>query len=149
SAEMVSLYDQRMARKNGPARSIYNDIRMLPEGDRCPFCDQRNVSTLDHILPKGQYPALAVAPLNLVGACMECNKLKLDVRPDAAEETFLHPYFDDISGDEWLTANVVQQCPCAVVFDVDPPAKWSCTLAARLTYQFELLKLAELYSREA
>lgn len=149
SAEMATLYDRRMARKNGPGRSIYDEIRMLPEGDRCPFCDQRNVSTLDHILPKGHYPALAVTPLNLVGACMECNKLKLDVCPDEAEEAFLHPYFDDISGDEWLIANVVQQRPCAVVFDVDPPAGRSHTLTARLRYQFELLKLAELYSREA
>jgi hypothetical protein len=53
-AEMVALYDQRLAGKNGPGRSIYNAIRMLPEGDRCPFCDQRNVSTLDHVLPKGR-----------------------------------------------------------------------------------------------
>jgi len=149
SAEMVNLYDRQMARKNGPGRSIYNKIRMLPEGDRCPFCDQRNVSSLDHILPKGRYPALAVAPLNLVGACMECNKLKLDVCPGAAEETFLHPYFDDISRDEWLTATVVQQHPCAVVFDVDPPGGWNRTLVARMRYQFDLLKLEELYSREA
>jgi hypothetical protein len=149
STEMVNLYDRRMARKNGPARSIYNEIRMLPEGDRCPFCDQRNVSTLDHILPKGHYPALAVAPLNLVGACMECNKLKLDVCPDTARDTFLHPYFDDISADNWLTADVIEQCPCAVVFDVNPPGSWGRILTARMRHQFELLKLAELYSREA
>jgi len=80
---------------------------------------------------------------------MECNKLKLDVCPRTAEGTFLHPYFDDTSGDEWLTASVVQQRPSAVVFDVDPPGGWSSILAARMRYQFELLKLAELYSREA
>lgn len=149
SSEMVNLYDRRMAGKKGPGRSIYNKIRMLPEGDRCPFCDQRNVSTLDHILPKRRYPALAVAPLNLVGACMECNKVKLDICPNTAEETFLHPYFDDTSGDQWLTAQVVQQRPGAVVFDVDRPGGWSRTFARRMRYQFALLKLAELYSHEA
>jgi len=108
-----------------------------------------SLSALDHILPKGHYPALAVAPLNLVAACMECNKLKLDVCPATAGDTFLHPYFDDISGDNWLTADVIEQRPCAVVFDVDPPGSWGGTLSARMRHQFELLKLAELYSREA
>jgi hypothetical protein len=96
STEMSDVYDQRMARKNAPGRAAYDKIKMLPNGDRCPFCDQRNVSTLDHMLPKALYPALVVAPLNLIGVCMECNKLKLDIAPSGAEDTFLHTYFDDI-----------------------------------------------------
>jgi hypothetical protein len=79
--EMIKVYDQRMAGRKGPGRAIYDQIKLLPKGDRCPFCDQRNVSTLDHVLPKTLYPSLAVAPLNLVGMCMECNKAKLSLAP--------------------------------------------------------------------
>jgi hypothetical protein len=122
--EMTKLYDVRMCGKNGPGRAIYDQIRLLPPGDRCPFCDQRNVSTLDHILPKSQYPALAVAPQNLVGACLECNKVKLARIPTTPEDTMLHPYFDDISKTQWLKARIVQQPPCALVFYVDRPHNW-------------------------
>jgi hypothetical protein len=147
--EMVKVYDYRMAGKDGPGRAIYDQIKLLPADDRCPFCDQRNVSTLDHVLPKALYPQLAVAPLNLVGACMECNKIKLDLAPQSPEEVVLHPYFDDITSDLWLVAEVLEQSPCAVIFKVVPPPGWSDTLIARVNTQFSLLKLAKLYASEA
>jgi hypothetical protein len=147
--ELVAVYDQRMAGKSGPGRGIYDHIKMLPKGDRCPFCDQRNVSTLDHVLPKAEYPSLAVAPLNLVGACMECNNVKKNLAPINAVDVVLHPYFDDITGTQWLKASVVQQIPCALTFSVVPPPAWSATLTARAINQFSLLGLASLYSSEA
>jgi hypothetical protein len=135
--EMIRVYDQRMAGKGGPGRAIYDKIKLLPHGDRCPFCDQRNVSTLDHILPKTSYPSLAVAPLNLVGACMECNKAKSSLAPKNPEQVVFHPYFDDITASQWLIAEVVQQTPCAIVFDIAPPAGWDNVTEARAKAQFE------------
>src|SRR5208283_2533233 len=32
--EMIGVYDQRMAGKNGPGRTIYDQIKLLPKGDR-------------------------------------------------------------------------------------------------------------------
>ncbi len=146
--EMVDVYDQRMAGKAGPGRWIYDQIKLLPKGDRCPFCDQRNVSTLDHFLPKTHYPALAVTPMNLVGMCMECNKLKLSLAPTAAEELIMHPYFDDVSPDQWLVAQVVQQNPCGIVFSVVRPASWDDVTFARVSAHFALFGLDNLYSSE-
>jgi hypothetical protein len=148
-AEMIKVYDQRMAGKEGPGRAIYDQIKLLPKGDRCPFCDQRNVSTLDHILPKTLYSNLTVTPLNLVAACMECNKTKLSTAPLTASKVVLHPYFDDISKQRWLTATIVQQIPCAITFDIVRPASWDDTTHARARRQFSLLDLANLYSSEA
>jgi hypothetical protein len=147
--EMVTVYDRRMAAKSGAGRAVYDRLKLLPEGDRCPFCDQRNVSTLDHILPKAVYPALAVTPLNLVGACWECNKIKLAVIPTRAEDTVLHPYFDDLSQDQWLKATVVRQQLSALTFEVVPPASWDATTTARAIAQFGLLGLATLYASES
>jgi hypothetical protein len=149
SNEMVNVYEQRMAGKSGPGRAIYDTIKLLPKGDRCPFCDQRNISTLDHILPKALYPSLTVTPHNLVGACMECNKVKLDIAPKTQEEVILHPYFDDITGDRWLTAEVVPQNPCAIVFNIHPPPGWDNVTEARARRQFALFRLSYLYSSEA
>jgi hypothetical protein len=90
TGEMVSVYDQRMAGKKGPGRHVYDAIKLLPKQGICPFCDHRPVSTLDHLLPKRLFPALAVTPDNLVGACADCNKTKLAFAPAAPEEVFLH-----------------------------------------------------------
>src|ERR1700730_6189664 len=147
--EMVKVYDQRMAAKAGPGRAIYDQIKLLPRGDRCPFCDQRNISTLDHILPKSLYPSLAVTPVNLVGACMECNKAKLSQAPQSAGEVVLHPYFDDITGEQWLVARVVRANPCAIVFDVLRPGGWDNLTEDRARRQFARLGLPYLYSSEA
>jgi hypothetical protein len=147
--EMIRVYDQRMASKTGPGRAIYDQIKLLPPGDRCPFCDQRYVSTLDHFLPKALYPALAVMPVNLVGACFECNRAKPTVVPTSRETVVLHPYFDDITREHWLTAQVLQQTPCAVLFRVVPPRTWDAVTTARVNYQFNLLGLPALYSNEA
>jgi hypothetical protein len=147
--EMVRIYDQRMASKAGPGRAIYDQIKLLPAGDRCPFCDQRYVSTLDHFLPKSLYPALAVMPTNLVGACFECNRAKPTAVPTSREAIILHPYFDDISREQWLTAQILRRTPCAVLFRVVPPRTWDAATAARVRYQFNLLELPALYSNEA
>ena len=147
--EMIKLYDQRMAAKNGPGRPIYDQIKLLPKGDRCPFCDHRNISTLDHVLPKTLYPNLAVTPLNLVASCFECNKTKAAIAPRNADEVVLHPYFDNITTEQWLRAQVVCQTPCAIVFDVVSPKNWNEITSARVCRQFALLELAKLYSSEA
>jgi 5-methylcytosine-specific restriction endonuclease McrA len=114
--EMVKVYDQRMAGKKGPGRHVYDAIKLLPKQGICPFCDHRPVSTLDHLLPKRLFPALAVAPNNLVGACADCNKAKLAFAPTAEEEVVLHPYFDNVDAERWLDARVVEGPVAAVIF---------------------------------
>jgi hypothetical protein len=64
--DMEAVYIQRMAKKGSPGRDIYDELISAPAQGRCPLCGHRLVTTLDHHLPKAHYPALAVAPLNLV-----------------------------------------------------------------------------------
>jgi hypothetical protein len=147
--EMVSLYDGRMAGKTGPGRSIYSTIKLLPEHDRCPFCDHRDVSTLDHILPKTLFPALAVTPLNLVGSCRDCNTAKKTLAPTSVDDAILHPYFDNVSDQTWLKARIIEQDVCAVLFRVKHRGEWSNSTNARLKAQFKTLGLNKLYSNQA
>jgi len=147
--EMVNLYDRRFARKGSSGRAIYDAIREAPAYARCPLCGNGTVWTLDHHLPKSGFPALAVAPLNLVPACMECNKFKLAAVPQSAEDETLHPYFDDIENDRWLVAEVVEVQPAALRFSVQAPNGWTPVLAERVRRNFRMLKLSYRYSVEA
>ena len=147
--EMVANYDFRMAKKGQPGRPIYDEIKLLPTDDRCPYCDQRLISTLDHFLPKGRYPLFAVTPINLIGSCADCNKLKTETAPASGESTFIHPYYDDVSGEQWLFAEVVETAPAALVFSSRSVEVWSDELNNRVTLQFELLDLARLYGSQA
>jgi hypothetical protein len=107
------------------------------------------VSTLDHYLPKSRFPALSVAPINLVPACSDCNHAKLHRSPTTASDAFLHPYFDHIETDVWLRAEVVLASPAAIRFHVLPPPHWTAVLAARVNLQFTVLGLSALYASQA
>jgi hypothetical protein len=148
-AEMEAVYTQRMAKKGAPGRDVYDALFTSAPQGKCPLCGHRTVSTLDHHLPKALYPALAVAPLNLVPACSDCNKSKLASVPANANEETLHPYFDDIDGDRWLAAEVVLARPAALRFFVEAPAHWSATLRSRVERHFQTFGLGRLYSSEA
>lgn len=125
TAEMEAVYTGRMAKQTGPGRVVYDDIFAAAKG-RCPLCAHRTVTTLDHHLPKALYPALAVAPLNLVPSCSDCNKAKLARFPHAAEDVSIHPYFDDVGDERWLFAEVVEVAPATLRFWVEPPVTWTC-----------------------
>jgi len=147
--EMVKLYTGRMVPKDSPGRQIYDAIIALAKHGRCPFCGHRVVATLDHLLAKAQHPALTVTPNNLAPCCSDCNKAKLDQEITAAVNQYLHPYFDAIEDDLWLTAEVVQSAPASLRFFVDSHDGWSPLISERVENHFSRLGLAKLYSSQA
>ena len=148
-AELAELYTNQLARAKSRGRVIYDELMIAPANARCPLCGHRQVSTLDHHLPKSRYPALAVAPLNLIPACMDCNKAKLGRVPHSSAEETLHPYFDDVEDDEWLHAAVIQGDSAALVFYPEPPGAWGGVMAARVVGHFRVFGLAKLYGAQA
>ncbi len=147
--EMTAVYRDRMAKKGRPGRAAYDRLMAMPARGQCPLCAQRVVSTLDHHLPKRKFPALAVTPTNLIAACADCNKAKLEHHPTEAAEQTLHPYFDDLGAHRWLYAVVEDTKPPALCFVVKPPSTWPLDLASRANHHFDLLGLDELYAAHA
>lgn len=147
--EMDRVYVSRMVPKHSPGRPIYDRLRASSPYDVCPLCGQRVVSTLDHYLPRGGYPALVVAPHNLVPACSDCNKEKLARFPEKEDEQILHPYYDDVSHHQWLMAEVVEDIPASLNFFVHPCNAWSAVVNARIRFHFDTLKLGVLYASQA
>lgn len=147
SDELIAVYTGRMVPKNSPGRSIYNKIMSSAPNGRCPLCSVGNVTTLDHVLPKSHYPALAVVPINLVPACRDCNNAKKTQVPSLPNDIFLHPYYDNVEGEKWLVASVLN--PLAIVFSVQCPAIWPQVLRDRVKHHFDELGLAETFGSNA
>jgi 5-methylcytosine-specific restriction endonuclease McrA len=149
NVEMCKVYTDKMVKKSAPGRKFYDKYMAVPKNGICPFCGQRIVSTLDHYLPKMKYPALAVSPLNLIPACKDCNKDKGEKEFANSGETLIHPYFDDIDNEVWLSANVLEEAEIAISFCVIKPEAWSDLLYERVKNHFRLFGLNSLYSAHA
>lgn len=147
--ELKKIYSQQMVKKEEPRRELYDKLMSAPKLGICPLCSHRSVETLDHYLPKADFPRLAVTPINLIPSCFTCNKGKLASSPTKPEEETIHPYFDDIENDDWLSARVERVTPPVITFYVDPPENWSVLLGRRVKYHFEAFSLNKLYSIQA
>jgi hypothetical protein len=143
--EMKRIYRGTFV-KSVKTRHFYDAIKKLPENDICPLCSQRTVSTLDHYLAQTRHPTLAVVPANLVPACGECNKKKLDLQPATGIEQTFHPYFDDFDDERWLHAAVEETIPARALFRVSPPAAWSNQKKDRAMSHFSAFGLGALYA---
>ncbi|MEU8564807.1 hypothetical protein AB0C45_25435 [Streptomyces cyaneofuscatus] len=133
----------------GPGRTIYNDLMAAPEDDLCPLCRHSEVTQLDHVMPKMDYPALCVAPQNLVPVCGICNHTKNSQTSTVAGQVLLHPYFEHTGTGSWLYAAVVPNSRGRLEYFVKSPVQWTQTFSARVQYQFEFLKLSKRYSTRA
>jgi hypothetical protein len=147
--EMSAVYELRMARKGAPGRPVYDRLLVAAAHMRCPLCGQRTVSTLDHYMPRRFFPALSVVPINLVPACSDCNKLKLDAVAADENRQLLHPYFDDVDSVTWLRAVVEESNPTSLEFSVAPPAVWDNVTTERMRHHFSILRLGVLYRSHA
>ena len=148
--EAKDIYTNGFSGKDSPGRELYDRIIMSAPYSKCPYCFHRNVTTIDHYLPKAYYPLLSVVPINLVPSCTDCNTGALRASyPQKSSDEILHPYYDDVENELWLKAKVKQTSPATISFFVDPPKDWTNILKERLDNHFESLQLNKLYSIES
>lgn len=148
SSELQDVYE-RMVRKGTLGRKIYDKLIIASPLGICPLCSHREVTQIDHYLPKAEYPRLSVVPINLVPSCSDCNKSKLMKFPQAPKEETFHPYFDNIENDVWLTATIIHSNPVSFQFQITPPDHWEQLLSERVKFHFNSLSLNKLYSTQA
>ncbi|NHN89990.1 hypothetical protein [Acetobacter conturbans] len=90
----LTLYNT--PRENSSQLSMLTQLR-----DRtlrfCPSCGEEGTpNTLDHYLPKEQFPHFAITPLNLTPMCDICQGAKgTKTTDESGRRMFLHPYYDD------------------------------------------------------
>lgn len=96
---------QRELYKSRSGTGVIKKIRQTPGLKCCPLCGSGHPGTVDHYLPKQNFPEFSILPCNLLPACPHCNSgVKGETyRGGASPERFIHPYFDDIaSGPVWF-----------------------------------------------
>lgn len=149
SRSMKWLYENKMSKGNTSTRKYYDYLMSLPKQSICPFCGFNIVSTLDHYLPKSNFPAFSVLPYNLIACCSDCNKMKSSNYAALEKEQTLHPYYDHkFFNKRWLFASVVQD-PLNIKFYVDPPNSWSKIDKNRVEVHFKNYELANKFSIKA
>lgn len=117
---------------------------------RCPFCGIGETSTLDHYLPKEQYPEYSVFPSNLVPSCAVCNTLKRDLILDEKTNVrmFLHPCYDLIPNLEFLAVRTRMEADALILsYRLTRPAGMAPRTFQHLRAHFGKLNLADRYRR--
>lgn len=150
-SDLTRLYTQYFVPEGKPARQIYNQLKVTANG-KCPFCgDIGHVRTLDHFIPKANFPLYSVMPANLVPCCRDCNSDKLNTFSQTIDRQTLHPYFDDDKYfvQKWVYARVIPSDPPVIEYYVSPPANWAIHEQNRVATHFTEYGLAERFSIEA
>lgn len=141
-----NLYKEKMVAKSGPCRAEYDLLLSIPPFGICPLCNSRPVNTLDHQLPKVEFPELSVLPTNLVPSCRDCNSEKLAEIPSTEIERTFHPYYDDFGSGEWLFAKISNAPNFVIMFEVQQPPQWTNIQFRRTESHFIAFSLNKLYS---
>ena len=147
AAQLSGIYSRVLV--SGSERPLYDRLRGSARYGRCPLCAQRDVKTLDHYLPKDEYPELAVFPANLTPACFDCNHAKSNYRALVAEEQLFHPYFDNWGEYRLLMAEIEVGARVTSRFSIRAPAGVDNEVVARARAHFTQLDLATLYEQHA
>ena len=149
--DLKKLYTGYMVKKDEP-RKIYDQILVQGQSAGCPYCGGLAVAkTLDHYLPKYNYPQFSVHPMNLVPCCRDCNTEKSDGVVVSPEMQLIHPYgdLDHFYSEQWIDATVVLGDKPTAIYFVNPPQNWPNTDQARAERHFESFDLGTRYSLQA
>lgn len=104
-ADALQLYDY----STKPFTILKNAIITLPnnyEVYTCQYCTIGSINTLDHIMPKDDYPEFVVHPKNLIPVCSQCNSYKSEKWITNGIHEFLNPYLNILPRDQFLFANI-------------------------------------------
>lgn len=148
---LMNLYTDYMVGTTGPSRDIYDDL-LTAAGGSCPFCGGLGHAwTLDHYLPKANFPAYSVHPNNLVPCCRDCNSGKNASFGHHAHDQALHPYLDQphFFEERWIIATLHWANPILLRFECVPPDHWTIPDKGRVRSHFISYKLAYRFSVQA
>jgi len=147
-AKIISYYEYRILNKpNG--RMFYDELLLSAPQNICPYCTIRSVKTIDHFLPKSEYPSYSITPSNLVPSCRDCNTDKKISYPINSSDQTFHPYFDKVDTECWIKAELRQTEPLSFQYIVIKPNTWDDNQVARATSHFDGYNINELFSNEA
>lgn len=145
-------------KKNKIPSTLCDQIKII--SPLCLYCGVSLANTLDHYLPKAEFPLLVISPNNLIPCCSVCNT-QLNSVYDKNNPLIIHPYYEhdsSIYDSQWIFADIPLNQPfftqsqaigLGVKFYTDfTPTSISPLLQTRLQFQFDTLisKPYEIFS---
>jgi hypothetical protein len=133
-----------------PMRALRSDLLQRLSVARCPFCGIGESSTLDHYLPKEQYPEFSIFPKNLVPSCAVCNTRKRDriLIKGTNVRMFLHPCYDVIPNMVFLDVRARMEAEAlSLSYRLTRPTGMALRTFRHLRSHFNELDLADRYRR--
>lgn len=110
----------------------------------CLNCYMGEANTMDHFLPKGEYPQFAVHPKNLIPSCSNCNSKKSTNWKTGTTSLFINAYLDNIPNDQFLFCNVINTTSgFKVNFYIQNVNHINASMYALIESHFNRLKICE------
>ena len=148
----ADTHDSDLLRGNYEQLSSTGDRpRILARSSLCCHCGSSRSGQLDHYLPRSKFPEFSILSLNLIPCCSTCNGRKLEKyqRPDGGA-LFLHPYFDELPGDERFLDVAIEVSTAVIVeYSVVKSPSMTQEMYVTLASQFNHLNLGDQYFDEA
>lgn len=113
----------------------------------CPNCTIEKVASLDHYIPKDEFPEFSVNPINLVPCCSTCNSKKKENWKDDIKLLFLNLYSDVIPNSQYLFVNVVSKTE--FTFELKNVSKIDLTLFNVIESHYDRLDLLQRFSEDS
>ncbi|SIT13307.1 hypothetical protein SAMN05421786_106130 [Chryseobacterium ureilyticum] len=101
---LINLYQYKSAIIKKLKKKIL-DSQIITINATCQYCTLNSVNSLDHFIPKGDFPEFSVNPLNLFPCCSECNSKKSKYVFNGVESLFLNLYLDKLPSKKYLKAD--------------------------------------------
>ncbi|KJD45828.1 hypothetical protein [Paenibacillus terrae] len=80
------------------SKSLDDFRAMMSLNQVCPYCDitkiNKDIVSVDHLLPKGSFPVLSIFPDNLIVVCKACNEV---IKGETIYLPIAHPYYEEVS----------------------------------------------------
>ena len=146
---LKSLYDPR----NKKIIDVKNSIITTLENraiDLCQYCTINDVGTMDHILPKNNFPEYSVHTNNLFPCCSTCNSYKSNLWLLEGSRKFLNPYLDVLPQERYLFVELVDsEGVIDVNFILENRNEINPELFTLICSHYECLHLLERFKRSS
>lgn len=116
----------------------------------CPFCTINNSNTLDHLIPKTEFPEYSDNPQNLMPCCSECNSLKSTTWRLGNERKYLNLYLDSLPSKQYLFIElIIEDNTIKAFFNIENRENIENKLFNRILNHYTRFNLCEQFSQNS
>lgn len=140
--DFLKLYSYKNSSIN-KLKILITTIRGNRSLNTCQNCTINSVNSMDHFLPKINFPEFVVNPKNLIPICTECNGYK----STSSSEQFLNLYLDKLPSDQYLFVKIDEDL--IPTFEIKNRSGINPIIFNKIETHYGKLHLLKRFSRES